>query len=92
MKNNKNDKNSKKPNPDIVETPPAESYFGQPKSPEEMINSYGTYEIQRTADTDNYYPMIAQGNPGFSERHGSVDYGYRVDPKKAGTEKEKGPN
>ncbi len=84
--------NNKKPKPDIVLTPSSESYLGQPKSPEEMINTYGTYEIQRTADTDNYYPMIAQGNPGFSERHGSVDYGYRVDPKKAGTEKEKGPN
>lgn len=27
----------------------------------DMINRYGTYEIQPTADTDNMYPAIAQG-------------------------------
>lgn len=29
----------------------------------EMINKYGTYEIQPTADTENLFPCIAQGNP-----------------------------
>lgn len=27
----------------------------------DMVNQYGTYEIQTTADTDNVYPAIAQG-------------------------------
>ena len=29
----------------------------------EMVNKYGTYEIQPTADTENLFPCIAQGNP-----------------------------
>lgn len=28
-----------------------------------LINQYGTYEIQPTADTDNPFPKIAQGLP-----------------------------
>lgn len=27
----------------------------------EMVNRFGTYEIQRTADTENDFPTIAQG-------------------------------
>ncbi|MBQ3816753.1 MAG: hypothetical protein II802_00590 [Clostridia bacterium] len=33
----------------------------QPESSFQLINKYGTYEIQPTADTDNQYPAIAQG-------------------------------
>lgn len=29
----------------------------------DMINEYGTYEIQPTANTDNTFPAIAQGLP-----------------------------
>jgi hypothetical protein len=37
---------------------------GQPKTTDEMVTNYGTYEIQPTADTENQYPAIAQGyNP-----------------------------
>lgn len=36
-----------------------------PGTAEEMVNRYGTYEIQSTADTDNQYPAIAQG---FNEK------------------------
>ena len=32
-----------------------------PETAEEMVNRYGTYEIQSTAETDNQYPCIAQG-------------------------------
>lgn len=32
-----------------------------PETAEEMVNRYGTYEIQSTASTDNQYPCIAQG-------------------------------
>ncbi len=32
-----------------------------PETVSEMINTYGTYEIQNTADTENQYPAIAQG-------------------------------
>lgn len=43
--------------------PPVQAYFGQPDDVFDMINQYGTYEIQRTADTQNYFPAIAQGLP-----------------------------
>ena len=29
----------------------------------ELINKYGTYEIQPTSDTENAFPKIAQGLP-----------------------------
>ena len=32
-----------------------------PDTPQELINTYGTYEVQATADTKNQYPAIAQG-------------------------------
>ena len=30
---------------------------------ERQLNEFGTYEVQKTADTDNYFPAIAQGAP-----------------------------
>ena len=42
---------------EIAAEPPAST----PETPQQMINSYGTYEIQATADTHNQYPAIAQG-------------------------------
>ncbi|MGN0173171.1 MAG: hypothetical protein ACI39F_01920 [Acutalibacteraceae bacterium] len=37
--------------------------LGEPENAFEMVNKYGTYEIQPTSDTDNEFPAIAQGNP-----------------------------
>lgn len=37
------------------------SYIRNPQTTEEMVNSYGTYNIQPTADTENDFPAIAQG-------------------------------
>ena len=34
-----------------------------PETPYEMVNKYGTYEIQPTAETDNEFPTIAQALP-----------------------------
>ena len=34
-----------------------------PNTALEMVNTYGTYEIQPTADTDNTFPAISQGLP-----------------------------
>ncbi len=36
-----------------------------PETPQQMINSYGTYEIQPTANTPNDFPAIAQGTPKY---------------------------
>ena len=44
-------------------TQPPERKPGWPDSEDDVINKYGTYEIQETADTDNRYPLIAQGMP-----------------------------
>lgn len=33
----------------------------QPTNVTELVNKYGTYEIQPTADTENKYPAISQG-------------------------------
>lgn len=40
-----------------------ESIGRAPKDSIELINKYGTYEIQPTADTTNSFPTIAQGFP-----------------------------
>lgn len=41
--------------------PQLNDFPGIPDSCFDLINQYGTYEIQRTADTENRFPMIAQG-------------------------------
>lgn len=43
--------------------PSAEPFDGQPESCFDLVNQYGTYEIQPTADTDNLFPLIAHGLP-----------------------------
>jgi hypothetical protein len=35
----------------------------QPTTAEEMVNKYGTYEIQPTSDSGNVFPTIAAGLP-----------------------------
>ncbi len=42
---------------------PATPFRACPETCEEMVNTYGTYEIQATADSENDFPAIAQGNP-----------------------------
>lgn len=41
----------------------AKNIEGNPDNTFELINKYGTYEIQPTADSDNKFPEIAQGLP-----------------------------
>lgn len=54
MKNKKiNDEISSKP----VDKAPHDSF--------DLVNKYGTYEIQPTADTTNFFPEIAQGFPNM---------------------------
>lgn len=52
-------KENPKSNPEIAATPIA----GQPENASELINKYGTYEIQPTSDSDNEFPAISQGMP-----------------------------
>ena len=37
--------------------------FGRQKEDVELASEFGTYNIQRTADTENAFPAIAQGLP-----------------------------
>ena len=46
-----------KPVMDISSSPTG----GLPGTAIDMVNNYGTYEIQKTADAPNTYPAIAQG-------------------------------
>ncbi len=41
------------------------SSTGTPETPEEMVNAYGTYNIQPTNNTENDFPAIAQGTPKY---------------------------
>jgi len=37
--------------------------FGVPEDCSDIVNKYGTYNIQPTADTENTFPLIAPGMP-----------------------------
>ena len=41
---------------------------GNPETAEEQVNTYGTYNIQPTADTDHIFPTLAQGLPKQPKR------------------------
>ena len=60
---NKNSKTNKAKEAKIEREIAVNAVMEQPQSAIELINKYGTYEIQPTADTFNDYPMIAQGLP-----------------------------
>lgn len=52
MKNNKNEFNTELS---------VEKFTRNPETVDEMLNSYGTYNIQPTAVNENDFPAIAQG-------------------------------
>ena len=60
-------KNLKKLNEDRL-TPSANAVLDQPKDVFELINKYGTYNIQPTAETENSFPKISQGLPKMKNR------------------------
>ena len=65
---NKNDKkkNLKEQGVDeyqVEMTPSAVSVGDAPDDSFQLVNKYGTYEIQPTAETENSFPTIAQGLP-----------------------------
>ncbi len=55
MKNNKNKEN------DFIEELSVANFTRTPETVGEMLNSYGTYNIQPTAVNENDFPAIAQG-------------------------------
>ena len=59
-------------------TPSVHRDIGLPETAFDMINRYGTYEIQATAETENQYPAIAQG---FNNRQLETDCDTDLDGK-----------
>ncbi len=55
-KKNKTEKRADK----INMTPSSTPVHGQPVTGQDMVNKYGTYEIQPTSDSENKFPEIAQ--------------------------------
>lgn len=55
--NNENNKSNS------IKTPSAQSFPAKPKTVFDAVNMYGTYNIQKTSDTDNEFPKISQGLP-----------------------------
>ena len=43
--------------------PDIHQFSSPPESVGELINMYGTYNVQRTCDTDNLFPMIGHALP-----------------------------
>ena len=53
----------KKNKPEYFPTPSSATIYGDPETCMELINKYGTYNIQPTADGDHFFPTIAHGMP-----------------------------
>ena len=47
----------------LPDAPFTDPYFGQPESCTDLVNKYGTYNIQPTADTENTFPLICHALP-----------------------------
>ena len=45
------------------ETPMMNPFFGQPDSTFDLVNKYGTYNIQPTNEQENEFPAIMQALP-----------------------------
>ena len=52
------------------ETPMLHLFPGVPESCFDLLNEYGTFELQPTCDTENEFPAIAQGLPDEYEPGG----------------------
>lgn len=62
----------KKPAKNLIkdpETPSSNDYSDYPEDSFDLVNKFGTYEIQPTADTSNIFPTVAQGLQKAAPRH-----------------------
>ncbi len=68
----------KKDEHELHDTPSAANISGQPQTVFDMLNKYGTYNIQPTADNENDYPKIAQGlNEDEAKKAEKKDFGEK---------------
>lgn len=62
MEKNNRSENSKNKNQSSIKVDiSADPVYGEPQDVFDMVNKYGTYNIQPTSDTHHDYPKIAQG-------------------------------
>lgn len=66
-------KKKKQDNMPYRATPSSDSFYGQPDDCYDIINKYGTYNIQPTVDSGNEYPTIGYGLP--KEKRKDVEEG-----------------
>ena len=45
------------------QTPDVHEFSSPPDTASDVINMYGTYNVQRTVDTENVFPLIGHGLP-----------------------------
>lgn len=57
--------------------PSAASVTGEPEDVFDMVNKYGTYNIQPTAQTENSFPYISQGLPKKAKTTKRIDFSPR---------------
>lgn len=57
----KKNNGKKKADGRFLKTPSTIAQDGLPENCSEMVNFFGTYEIQQTQNADNTYPAIGQG-------------------------------
>ena len=65
----------------VPDNPSAVPWDPTPNTPEEMVNTYGTYEIQPSNATDCDFPAITQGLPSENIMHHPDKFGEGVVPK-----------
>lgn len=63
------ERQSEKNNFHVPIDPSSAAWDRTPDTAAEMVNTYGTYEIQPTADTDFTFPAISQGLPSEDVQH-----------------------
>ena len=73
----------------VPSNPSAVPWDPTPNTPEEMVNTYGTYEIQPTNATDCDFPAITQGLPSENIMHHPSNFSEGVVPKLNKLEKDK---
>ena len=61
-------KKDNKKETDVIKEISSTAVMSQPTDSFELINKYGTYEIQPTNDSDHDFPKIAQGLPARRNR------------------------
>jgi len=66
----------------IDATPDIHEFQSPPDSVANIINRYGTYQVQSTADTDNVFPLIA---PGLPKRYRNMKLGKKDLPHHGGS-------